>query len=226
MTSEPASLRFDADGLVPAIVQVARTGRVQMLAWMNAEALAETRRTRRVTFYSRSRARLWVKGESSGHVLDVVDVHLDCDGDAILVRAIPHGPSCHTNADTCFFRSIDDHDADCADDVAEPTLVRLERDIAARRSSDAGASYTKSLLDAGASKIGDTLRAAAAELARAIVGESEARVASEAADVLYHWMVALAARDVSLAEVLDVLESRRGVSGLEEKRRRSKAPPR
>jgi phosphoribosyl-ATP pyrophosphohydrolase/phosphoribosyl-AMP cyclohydrolase len=183
---------------------------------MNAEALDATLRTRRATFFSRSRSALWIKGETSGHVLDVVEVRVDCDEDAILVRAIPHGPTCHTNAETCFFRSLEGE----PDDVADPTLVRLARDIEARKASHAARSYTKSLLDAGPAKIGDKLREEADELARAVAGESDDRVASEAADVLYHLLVALASRDVPLTRVLDALESRRGQSGLEERRRR------
>ena len=214
------SPKWDAQGLVAAVAQDARTGRVQMVAWMNAEALAETLRTRRATFFSRSRGKLWTKGETSGHHLDVVSAHLDCDGDTVLLLVHPHGPSCHTGTDTCFFTALRDDATTTSATIAEPTLATLARDIEARKSSDAGKSYTKSLLEKGAAAIGGKLREEADELARAIESETDERVAAEAADVLYHLMVGLASRGVSLEAALAVLDARRGISGHDEKRAR------
>jgi phosphoribosyl-ATP pyrophosphohydrolase/phosphoribosyl-AMP cyclohydrolase len=211
------SVKWDSQGLCVAVAQDRLTGRVQMVAWMNAEALAKTLESRRATFFSRSRNRLWQKGEESGHVLHVVDVRIDCDGDSILLLVDSVGPSCHTGEDTCFFRT----EAGETASIGEPLVDQLAREIESRKSSDAGKSYTKSLLEGGAEKIGGKLREEADELARAIAGETPERVASEAADVLYHLMVGLASRGVSFRDVLAELARRRGVSGHEEKRRRS-----
>ncbi len=219
-----ATPRYDEKGLVTTVVQDALTGEVRMVAWMNAEAFERTRTTRKATFFSRSRNTLWTKGETSGNELHVVDVRIDCDGDTVLLLVDPKGPSCHTGARTCFFASIADGAlrSDESDESALPALSDLEREIASRKSSDAGKSYTKSLLEGGAAKIGGKLREEADELARAIDGETDERVASEAADVLYHVMVGLAARDVSLRDVLAELARRRGTSGHAEKASRTK----
>ncbi|MGZ3473846.1 MAG: bifunctional phosphoribosyl-AMP cyclohydrolase/phosphoribosyl-ATP diphosphatase HisIE [Polyangiales bacterium] len=211
------SVKWDAQGLCVAVAQDRLTGRVQMVAWMNREALQKTLDSRKATFFSRSRNKLWTKGEESGHVLSVSDVRIDCDGDTILVLVDPHGPSCHTGKDTCFFRDASGEDAS----IGEPLLEELGREIESRKSSDAGKSYTKSLLEGGAPKIGGKLREEADELARALEGESDARVASEAADVLYHLMVGLASRGVPFREVLAELARRRGTSGHDEKKRRT-----
>jgi phosphoribosyl-ATP pyrophosphohydrolase/phosphoribosyl-AMP cyclohydrolase len=219
------AVKWNDDGLVVAVAQDRLTGRVQMVAWMNAEALEATLRTRKATFWSRSRKQLWTKGETSGHVLDVESIAIDCDGDALVLLVEPHGPSCHTGEATCFFSRIDASqetpDVERAP-VASPLLLDLEREIAARKSSDASKSYTKSLLEKGASAIGDKLREEADELARATANEGDDRVAAEAADVVYHLLVALAARDVPLRRVLETLAARRGTSGHEEKARRTK----
>jgi phosphoribosyl-ATP pyrophosphohydrolase/phosphoribosyl-AMP cyclohydrolase len=220
VTSPARAVKWDAQGLVAAVAQDARTGRVQMVAWMNAEALAVTLKTRRATFFSRSRNALWTKGETSGNHLDVVSVHVDCDGDTLLLLVHPHGPSCHTGEATCFFGALEDATTITPSHIAEPVLATLTRDIEARKTSDAEKSYTKSLLERGAEVIAGKIREEGDELARAIEGESDERVASEAADVLYHLLVGLAARDVSLDAVLAVLEQRRGISGHDEKRAR------
>jgi len=199
-------VKFDERGLCVAVAQDRLTGAVRMVAWVNREALEATLTTRKATFFSRSRRRLWVKGEESGNHLLVHDVALDCDGDTLLLLVDPLGPSCHTGADTCFFETN-----------ALPALEDLAREIESRKQSDAGKSYTKSLLEAGAGKIGEKLREEADELSRAIASESGDRVASEAADVLYHALVGIASRGVSLREVLAELAGRRGRSGHDEK---------
>ena len=210
-------VKWDERGLCVAVVQDRLGGAVRMVAWMNRASLEQTLETRRATFFSRSRNRLWVKGEESGHVLDVHDVVFDCDADTILVLVDPHGPSCHTGEETCFFT---------ADETrvppALPLLGELEREIESRKSSDAGKSYTKSLLQGGPEKIGAKLREEADELGRAIAGEPGDRVAAEAADLLYHTLVGLSARGVSFRAVLAELARRRGVSGHDEKRSRKK----
>jgi len=215
-----SDLRFDDRGLLPAIVQDRLTGEVRMVAWMNREALARTIETGKATFFSRSRNALWQKGESSGNHLVVHEIVADCDADTLLLLCEPAGPSCHTQRPGCFFRYLRDgilHDEPLH---AVPFLERLEREIDARRHSTAERSYTKSLLEAGPPKIGAKLREEATELAEAIEGETDARVVSEAADLVYHLLVGLAHRGVSWRDVLGELARRFGTSGHVEKARR------
>lgn len=218
-----STVKFDDRGLVVAVAQDLHTGEVRMVAWMTAEALRATIDTGVATFFSRSRAALWKKGESSGNELRVVRVGIDCDGDTVLLLVEPKGPSCHTGRPSCFFRrvgadgAIDDEPIDLS-----PSLVLLGADIAAKASATAEKSYTKSLLDGGAAKIGAKIREEADELARAIEGESDDRVLGEAADLLYHAAVGLALRGLSLGAVAKVLFGRRGTSGHDEKRGRQK----
>lgn len=218
-----SAVKWDDRGLVVAVAQDQLTGRVQMIAWMNADALEATIRTRKATFWSRSRGALWTKGETSGNVMNVESVAVDCDGDALLLLVDPHGPSCHTGEATCFFSRIESSIERAP--VASPLLADLEREIAARKTADASRSYTKSLLEKGAAAIGDKLREEADELARAIASESDERVAAEAADVVYHLLVAIAARDVTVRRVLETLAARRGTSGHDEKRARRRHRP-
>lgn len=205
--------RFDAAGLLVAVAQEHLTGELRMVAYMNREALERTLATGEAHFWSRSRGALWKKGESSGNTLRVREVLLDCDGDALLLRVEPQGPTCHTGEDSCFFRSVGS---------APPSrplafLERLEQVLAARATAGGERSYTRKLLEAGAELVGRKLREEADELARATDHEDRGRVVSEAADLLYHSLVALRLRGVAWREVLAELERRFGVSGLEEK---------
>ncbi|HEX8742394.1 MAG TPA: bifunctional phosphoribosyl-AMP cyclohydrolase/phosphoribosyl-ATP diphosphatase HisIE [Thermoleophilaceae bacterium] len=194
-------IAYDDRGLVPCVVQDARTGEVLTLAYMNEEALARTRATGETHFWSRSRQELWHKGETSGNVQRVRSLRYDCDLDAVLALVDPAGPACHTGERTCF------HNGDPAP-AAHEALPALERTIAARRASSSEGSYTAALL-ADPPRIGAKVREEADEAARAAEGESDERVAEEAADVLYHLTVLLAARGLSLADALDVLNARR-----------------
>lgn len=213
------ALAFDDRGLVTVVVQDRLTGEVRMVAHANAEAVRLTIASREGHFWSRSRASLWKKGETSGHVLRVHEVWADCDRDALLYLVDPEGPSCHTGAESCFFeRAMGDGDR------AVPMLSRLEGALAARAESSTGKSYTKSLLEKGAPKIGEKIREEAGELAQAIESESDERVVSEAADVLYHVMVGLLSRKVGLRAVLLELARRFGTSGHDEKASRGSAP--
>lgn len=214
------ALRFDDQGLITAVVQDRLTGEVRMVAWMNRAALEQTLETGRATFFSRSRQRLWVKGEESGHFLDVAEVLADCDGDTLLVLVDPHGPSCHTGAQNCFFQSLVPPDSPAAAGPALPFLDRLEQVLESRRTASGEKSYTRSLLDAGADKIGAKVREEADEFARAVAAESDERVASEAADVVYHLLVGLRLRNVGWRNVLSVLAGRFGTGGHVEKARR------
>lgn len=218
---DPRTLAYDSNGLVTVVVQDRLSGEVRMLAHADEAAIAATLSSGEGHFWSRSRGRPWKKGETSGHVLRVREVWTDCDRDAVLYLVDPEGPSCHTGAESCFFDAASAHGAPEAV-RATPTLVRLEEAIASRASAPPGASYTRSLLERGATKIGEKIREEADELARAIEGESDERVAAEAADLVYHALVGLLHRRVPLRSVLAELARRFGTSGHDEKASRAK----
>lgn len=217
------SLHYDERGLIPAVVQDRLTGQLRMVAWMNEEALRRTLESGRATFYSRSRATLWEKGETSGNGLKVTSVIADCDADTLLVLADPEGPSCHTGRPSCFFqRVLPDGSLEELQVDAGPFLPELQEVIRQRQSSAAEQSYTRSLLDGGAERIGGKIREESAELADAIAGESDERVAAEAADLIYHLLVGLRLRGVELRSVLSALSARSGISGHAEKASRKR----
>ena len=195
---------FDEKGLVPCVAQDWGTGEVLTLAYMNAEALRLTLETREVHFYSRSRERLWRKGETSGNVLRLRRLRYDCDGDALVALVEPAGPACHTGERTCFFRDLEGE----RELAPHEALATLERTVGERRAERPEGSYTAELL-ADPERIGDKVREEADEVARAAGDESDERVAEEAADVLYHLTVLLAARGLSLADAFEVLNERR-----------------
>ncbi len=207
-------IAWNDQGLVPVVVQDRLTGEVRMLAWANDEAVTRTRETRLATFWSRSRAELWVKGATSGHVLAVHDVRIDCDGDALLYLVEPQGVSCHTGAASCFFRSLWAEEARAP---RAPFLPMLEGEIESRRNASSTTSYVKRLLDGGAEAIGTKLREEADELARAVALEGDDRVAAEGADLLFHALVGLTSRGLGVRNVLAVLAGRFGVGGLAER---------
>jgi phosphoribosyl-AMP cyclohydrolase / phosphoribosyl-ATP pyrophosphohydrolase len=215
---EASGLAFDAQGLLPAVVQDRLTGQVRMVAWMNSESLARTLVTGRATFFSRSRSRLWEKGESSGNTLQVHAVYADCDGDTLLLQVDPLGPTCHTGRPNCFFRRVQ---ADGAIEElaveAQPFLDELTHVLQNRRAETAEKSYTRSLLEAGPSKVAGKVAEEARELGQALENESDDRVTNEAADLLYHLLVALELRGIRLRTVIEVLAKRAGVSGHAEK---------
>jgi phosphoribosyl-ATP pyrophosphohydrolase/phosphoribosyl-AMP cyclohydrolase len=196
-----------------------------MVAWMNEAALRKTVETGKATFYSRSRQALWTKGETSGNYLEVRSIHQDCDADTLLLKVRALGPSCHTGQPTCFFTLYPDTESSASPSAPAPTFLHtLENEIAERaRSSEEAKSYTKYLLDRGAKKISEKVNEEAAEFAQALDVESQERVASEAADLLYHVLVGLRLRDVPLNRVLEALAARAGVSGHDEKASRTKA---
>ncbi len=216
-TFDLGTLKYDERGLVTVVVQDRMTGEVRMLAHATREAISATLETKRATFWSRSRGALWVKGETSGHVIHVAEVWADCDRDAVVYLADPHGPSCHTNAESCFFTRLDG----AREGGAAPMLLVLERALTARAQASAGKSYTRSLLDGGATKIGGKIREEGDELARALESEADENVIKESADVLYHLMVGLLHRGLSLRDVESELARRFGVSGHDEKASRA-----
>lgn len=206
-TSAATTLRFDpVTGLAPAIVQDADTGQVLMLGYVNEEAWAQTQREGRVTFFSRSKNRLWTKGESSGNFLTVVSLHVDCDADTALVRALPVGPTCHRGTTTCF------EQAGQAQAPAAPIgfLGALERLIIERQQfpERAPTSYTVSLFKKGIAKIAQKVGEEAVETVIDAVGGSRATLPGEVADLLYHLLVLLVASGVPMAEVINVLQDR------------------
>lgn len=199
MTFDVASVRFDASGLVPVVAQDHRTGDVLMVAWADKEALQETLRSGEMHYHSRSRGRLWRKGEESGNAQRVLSLHADCDGDTVLALVEPRGPSCHTGAPTCF--------AVVGGAAPGSVLPALDAVIAARMKDAPSGSYTAKLLaDANlrAKKVGEE----ATELVMALGGEGPKRVASEAADLIYHALVACRAAGVSWSDVAAELGKR------------------
>jgi phosphoribosyl-AMP cyclohydrolase / phosphoribosyl-ATP pyrophosphohydrolase len=214
-------LAWGPSGLIPAVVQDRLTGQVRMLAYVNRASLLRTMETGHATFFSRSRGALWEKGETSGNTLLVKEIVADCDADALLLVVEASGPTCHTGKPACFFRHVrEDGTAEETGTDAAAFLEVLEREIESRKTAPANKSYTRSLLDGGAPKIGAKIREEADELSRAIESETEDRVASEAADLVYHMLVGLASRGVSMRDVAAVLAARAGTSGHEEKAKR------
>jgi phosphoribosyl-AMP cyclohydrolase / phosphoribosyl-ATP pyrophosphohydrolase len=195
-------IAFDEDGLVPCVIQDWASGEVLTLAYMNAEALERTRATGEVHLYSRSRGEQWHKGATSGHTQTVRALRFDCDLDAVLALVEPSGPACHTGARTCF------HNGDTETTAPHEALPGLERTIAARAAERPEGSYTTALL-ADPRKIEDKVREEAEEVARAAREESDARVAEEAADVLYHLIVLLRSRNLTLEDAEEALLARR-----------------
>ena len=218
------TLQFNEQGLIPALAQDRFDGQVRMLAWMNREALAHTLETGLATFFSRSRGKLWVKGEGSGNVLRVHSVTADCDADTLLLLVDPAGPSCHTGRPSCFFRQVGP-DGSLSDQPFEvtPFISELERTIRERQASSAEKSYTKSLLDGGIAKINAKISEEAGELVAALGAESDERVLSEASDLLFHVLVGLRARGLDFRQVVAALAGRTKQSGHEEKLNRKKA---
>ena len=201
-TIDPTKLDWTkGNGLLPAIVQHASSGEVLMLGWMNAEALAETQRSGRVTFYSRSRQRLWMKGERSGHVLEVRAMRADCDADTLLIAAEPHGATCHAGAFSCF--------GDRAG-VRTPYgfLAELDALVAQRHAQRPAGSYTTHVFGEGVQRIAQKVGEEGVETALAAVAQNEDALLDEAADLLYHLIVLLRARDLSLRGAVERLAQR------------------
>ncbi len=199
---DDSEVAFDGRGLAPCIVQDWMTGEVLTLAYMNAEALRLTRETGEMHFFSRSRQELWHKGATSGNTLALRAIRYDCDGDALVALVTPAGPACHTGERTCF------HRGELEPPAGYESLATLERTIAQRAATRPAGSYTATLL-ADPGLAGAKVQEEAEEVVRAARGESDERVAEEAADVLYHLAVLLAGRDLSLSDAERVLDGRR-----------------
>lgn len=186
-----------SDGLVPAIVQDDSTGKVLMLGFMNADAVKHTRESGRVTFYSRSKKRLWTKGEESGHFLLVKNIAVDCDNDTLLIKAHPLGPVCHTGSDTCF------------NEINKGNFLYVLSEVIKQRFDDrSGGSYTSGLFDKGINAVAQKVGEEAIELVIEAKDNNKDRFLNEAADLLFHYMVLLHAKGHSIDDVLAVLRTR------------------
>lgn len=185
------------DGLVPAIIQDSTTNKVLMLGFMNAEALERTKQEKRVTFFSRTKNRLWTKGEESGNFLEVKEVLADCDKDTLLIKVNPTGPVCHTGSDTCF------NEKNTGD-----FLKKLEEIIAERKNDPSKNSYTSSLFAKGMNKIAQKVGEEATELVIEAKDDNKELFLGEAADLLFHYLILLRAKNFELDDVIKVLEAR------------------
>lgn len=190
-----------SDGLIPAIVQEANTSVVLMLGFMNAAAVEETKRTGRVTFFSRSKQRLWTKGETSGNYLEYLSMTADCDADTILIKAKPHGPVCHTGLDTCFGETS--HTSNFK------FLYELESVIANRCSNPTTDSYISSLFAKGLNAIAQKVGEEAVEMVIAAKDDNANAFENEAADLLFHYLILLEAKGSSFKNVIAVLKGRK-----------------
>jgi len=188
-----------SEGLIPAIVQDAQTQKVLMLGYMNRESFDKTNETGKVTFFSRSRQMLWVKGETSGNFLEVKEILIDCDDDTILIKANPTGAVCHTGADTCFGEK----------NAAENFLFELERIIQARKANPNENSYTSKLFESGLNKIAQKVGEEAVELIIEAKDENSELFKAEAADLLYHLLILLCAKNLELDDIVNTLKQRR-----------------
>ena len=185
------------DGLVPCIVQDASTNKVLMLGFMNEEAYQKTISEKLVTFFSRTKKRLWTKGETSGNSLELIDIILDCDDDTLLIKVNPKGPTCHTGADTCFNETNSGW-----------SLFSLEQTISQRKANPSKGSYTSSLFESGLNKIAQKVGEEAVELVIEAKDNNKELFLNEAADLMYHYLVLLQAKNFQLQDVVDVLEKR------------------
>ena len=185
------------DGLVPVIIQNAQTMQVLMLGYMNQEAFDQTIETKKVTFYSRSKQRLWMKGESSGNTLSVIDIKMDCDHDSILIFVNPKGPTCHKGSTSCFM-----------EETAKGFIYELEKTINDRVNSKDSKSYTNELYQKGINKIAQKVGEEAVELVIEAKDSNDELFKNEAADLLYHLLILLKAKDQNFSNIEEVLKSR------------------
>ncbi|HCG9643977.1 TPA: bifunctional phosphoribosyl-AMP cyclohydrolase/phosphoribosyl-ATP diphosphatase HisIE [Vibrio parahaemolyticus] len=189
------------DDLVPAIVQDFQSSQVLMMGYMNQDALAKTGETGQVTFFSRTKERLWTKGETSGNVLQLVNISLDCDNDTLLVRVNPIGPTCHTGTTTCW-------DGDAQEESQMVWLHQLEQLLAARKSADPDSSYTASLYASGTKRISQKVGEEGVEVALAATSGDKAELVCESADLIYHLLVLLQDQGLSMNDVVNKLKER------------------
>lgn len=194
------TLNFDKyqDKLIPAVVQDAVTSRVLMVGFMNQEAYEATLQQKKVVFFSRTKQRLWMKGEESGNVLHLVEVKVDCDADTLLIKATPAGPVCHTGADTCFNEKNE----------ASSFIYQLEKVITDRKNNGPEKSYTRSLFTAGLNRVAQKVGEEAVEVVIASKDDDLVNFKNEAADLLFHYLVLLQQKGCMLSDIEEVLKNR------------------
>ncbi|MDH5667058.1 MAG: bifunctional phosphoribosyl-AMP cyclohydrolase/phosphoribosyl-ATP diphosphatase HisIE [Nitrospira sp.] len=208
---------FDEQGLLPAVVQDWLDGSVLMVGYMNQEAIANTLAKKTVHFWSRSRKRLWEKGETSGHTLHVKELFVDCDRDTILVKAQPVGPTCHTGERTCFYSTIDEQGLIVRSDRSDPAggiLDAVLRTIVHRREHPQAGSYTTKLFEGGQDRILKKVAEEAGEVLLASKGGKKAEIVYEVADLLFHTLMVLGYHDVTVQDIYQELGRRFGKSGI------------
>lgn len=200
MTVQTINLDWNkSNGLIPAIIQDSSSNQVLMLGYMNIDALNQTQETGFVTFFSRSKNRLWVKGETSGNYLSVSKIYFDCDNDALLIKVKPAGPTCHQGTISCFAdQQLSDIDF----------LLTLEQKIEQRRSSDPKESYVAKLFELGIARMAQKVGEEGVEVALACMQADKAQISEEAADLVFHLMVLLRANDLSLSDIVQILDQR------------------
>ena len=218
MNTDPIQIKFDENGLIPAVVQDINSGDVLMMAYVNAEAIERTWQTRESYFWSRSRQELWHKGETSGNLQLVSEIRLDCDQDAVLIKVDPAGPACHTGNRGCFYRRLEEQDGElCLSDVGylhspveTPTfsLDDLYEIICQRRDHPSERSYTARLLEMGEDEIVKKIGEEAVELILAAKSQGDRRLIEEAADLTYHMLVLLASRQITPDDIITELYQR------------------
>lgn len=217
-----SAIKFNSKGLVPAVAQDDKTGRVLMVAYMNMEALEKTLSTGKAHYYSRSRKSLWLKGETSGNVQHVKSVWYDCDGDTILLQVDAAGPSCHTGEITCFYRRLDGGAAAKTKISRDDVIPELFKVLKGRKTARPDKSYVASLYAKGRPKILEKIAEESAELIEAASQKGRDEVLYEFCDLLFHSMVLLANEGIEMDEALDELSRRFGLSGIAEKESRGK----
>lgn len=203
------NIKFDEKGLIPAVVQDAATGEVLMVAYMNEESLELSKKTKRATFWSRSRGELWEKGKTSGNFMYIKEIRVDCDADCILLLVEPAGAACHTGKRTCFYRDIDGTELDLDKKDSGDILQRLMAVTEDRKVNPQEGSYTNYLFDKGEDKILKKVGEEAAEVVIAGKNRNKDEISYEVADLMYHLTVMLADNDMSWGDIFDELEKRR-----------------
>jgi phosphoribosyl-ATP pyrophosphohydrolase/phosphoribosyl-AMP cyclohydrolase len=211
-------LKYDKQGLIPAIVQDHITGQIRMFAFATEAAVRRTLETKRATFWSRSRGELWQRGRISGHEIPVVNVIVDCSAQAIIYSSDPNSPTCNSGAPSCFFHLVEGERLTQATEQPQTIFAALESILEQRKKSTGGTSYTKGLYDSGPGGIAVRFREEASAFAQALEAENDERVVAEAADTLYHFMVGLRSRSIALRRVLVELARRVGRSGVPNER--------
>jgi len=211
-------------GLIPAVIQDFETNEVLMLGYMNEEALNLTQKTGLVHYFSRSKQRIWKKGESSGHTQEVKEILIDCDNDTLLIKVKQNGVACHTGRKSCFFTNLEKSEviSEVEEEIEYNFIDKLYHTLLERKSADKNSSYVASLYHKGENSILKKIVEEAGEFCFAVKDDDKGEIIYEAADLVFHSLVALAYKNIHPEAILNELKRREGVSGIEEKRNRKK----